>query len=456
MAEETDLIVLLGSYVLGQAINDIARWQKELPRPEQPLFVSVNVSSRQLIKPDLVQEIRHAIGRAVLPPGTLRLEITESLVMENPERATHILDLLKEAGIQLALDDFGTGYSSLAYLNRFPFDTIKIDQALVQSSSEAQSNAVIVRSIVALAQELGKRIVAEGVETAEDAAFLRSIGCQYAQGFYYGEPMGEADIGRLLRLMRKADRRMRRRGLVRAQEKRKPRNDVPDTPRPATPATTPVAPAPIRAPQRPEDSRPLQAPPVPQGGPPPGRPQMQAPMPPPQSAPPTAPNAANGGMPPGRPSLPPGPPNGAPTSGPPRLEILDGPLPNGQSGPLPSGPPGAPPLAPPLPHQRGNSLPPQLPPQHANGPPPQPTHGPPEAAQPRTATPRLRPPRKANLDALSPAVAASLAKLAGGAARARASQTGTAPPDAKPPGPGAEKLPGSSAPAAPKASDAAE
>ncbi len=222
IAEETDLIVQLGSFVLNRAVKDIARWQKELPRPGQPLFVSVNVSSRQLIKPDLVQEIRHLMGGAALQSDTLRLEITESLVMENPEQASHILDLLKDAGVHLSLDDFGTGYSSLAYLNRFPFDTIKIDKALVQSSSDDENGGIIVRSIVALAHELGKKIVAEGIETPEDAAFLRSLGCQHAQGFHYGVPMAEGDVSRLLKLIRKADRRMRRKGLVHGAEKKRP------------------------------------------------------------------------------------------------------------------------------------------------------------------------------------------------------------------------------------------
>ena len=173
-----------------------------------------------------MQEIRHLVGGAGVQSDTLRLEITESLVMENPEQASHILDLLKESGVHLALDDFGTGYSSLAYLNRFPFDTNKIDKALVQASSEGDSNAIIVRSIVALAHELGKKIVAEGIETPEDAAFLRSVGCQYAQGFHYGEPMSVGDVGRLLKLIRKADRRMRRRGLVHGAEKKRPETTV--------------------------------------------------------------------------------------------------------------------------------------------------------------------------------------------------------------------------------------
>ncbi len=169
LAEESDLIVRLGSHVLLRAAHEAARWQRELPREEHPLFVSVNISSRQIFRQNLIQEIRHILGRNIVPKGSLRLEITESLVMENPEQATEILEWLRGAGADLALDDFGTGYSSLAYLQRFPFDTIKIDRALVQSSgSSTGPGSAIVRSIVALGHELGKKIVAEGVETPED------------------------------------------------------------------------------------------------------------------------------------------------------------------------------------------------------------------------------------------------------------------------------------------------
>ena len=130
----SDLIVKLGSYVLARAVREAQRWQKELPRPDAPLFVSVNVSSRQLFRPELVNEVRHILGRAVIPKGSLRLEITESLVMENPEKATAVLRELSEAGAGLALDDFGTGYSSLSYLNQFTFDTIKVDRSFLQAS----------------------------------------------------------------------------------------------------------------------------------------------------------------------------------------------------------------------------------------------------------------------------------------------------------------------------------
>ena len=221
VAEESDLIVKLGSYVLTAAAQEAARWHKELPRPEQPLFVSVNVSSRQLFRQDLIQEIRHILGRQIVPKGALRLEVTESLVMENPEQATEILELLRGAGAEMALDDFGAGYSSLSYLQRFPFDTIKIDKSLVQSSGSGDgAGAIIVRSMVALAHELGKKVVAEGVETPDDVAFLRSIGCEYAQGFYYGGAMPEKEVTQLLRMVKRSERALRPRGLFRTKPKK--------------------------------------------------------------------------------------------------------------------------------------------------------------------------------------------------------------------------------------------
>ncbi len=216
VAEESDLIVKLGSYVLLTAASDAARWQREMPRPEAPLFVSVNVSSRQLFRQDLIQEIRHILGRDIVPRGALKLEVTESLVMENPEQATEILELLRGAGAELALDDFGTGYSSLAYLQRFPFDTIKLDRALVQAAGSGDAaGTAIVRSMVALSHELSKKVVAEGVETAEDVAFLRGIGCEFAQGFFYGAAIPDKEVLALLRMVKKSERKLQPRGFFR-------------------------------------------------------------------------------------------------------------------------------------------------------------------------------------------------------------------------------------------------
>jgi EAL domain-containing protein (putative c-di-GMP-specific phosphodiesterase class I) len=219
LAEETGLIVELGNYVLGQALEEANRWHKALPRDRDPLFVSVNVSSRQLFRQDMVQEIRLILAREAVPKGTLKLEITESLVMENPERAVEILTWLKTFGASLALDDFGTGYSSLSYLHRFPCDTIKVDRSLVRNSGLDGSTPLILRSVIALAHELGKEVVAEGVETQADASYLRSIGCEYGQGYYYGEPMSAKEVGNLLAALA-SHRKRRERERARAPAER--------------------------------------------------------------------------------------------------------------------------------------------------------------------------------------------------------------------------------------------
>ena len=337
IAEQSDVMVQLGAWVLGRAVADLARWQKELPRPEQPLFVSVNISSRQLIKPELAQEVRHVIGRAVIPSSSLRLEIPEALVMANPEQATQILELLHEAGVGLSLDEFGAGYSSPAFLARFPFDTIKIDKALVQFSTQVEGGAAIMRSMVALAHELGKRILADGVESPEDAAFLRAMGCEAAQGFYYGGPMGEGEVSRLLKLVRKSDRRMRRRGMVRAPEKKKA-----PSPPPRSGPDVATAPPPARTPQP--------SPNAPTGSP---RPQALLPGPPhqPVSGSPARPRAPTGD---GRvtstesvatstpPFRPPSPAGARPLPHQSQPVLSSGPRPTGhssQSAPLSGGPP---------------------------------------------------------------------------------------------------------------------
>jgi diguanylate cyclase (GGDEF)-like protein/PAS domain S-box-containing protein len=195
-AEEIGLIVDLGLFVLERTARQLAIWQAS-NRAREPIFASVNVSSRQLLRHDLIQDLRSVLSRSALARNTFKLEITESLVMENPEHAAQMLTRIKELGVGLSLDDFGTGHSSLAYLQRFPFDTIKIDQSFVRTTARG-TRPVILRSIIALAHDLSMDVVAEGAETDSDAVELFQLGCEYAQGFAFGEPMSAQAAGGLL------------------------------------------------------------------------------------------------------------------------------------------------------------------------------------------------------------------------------------------------------------------
>lgn len=212
----SDILARVFASAIGRASKDAARWQADLPRNERPLFLSFNVTSARLFRPELGREVRRILDHAILPKGSLRLEIGEAMVMENPEQASEILELLHGVGAELTLDGFGAGFSGLAYLGHLPFDTVKLDRALVQAAGGGETgSASIVRSLVAMSLELGKKVVADGVEDPEAVAFLRGIGCVFAQGFYYGDPMPDREVLQLLKLVRKAERSMQPHGMFR-------------------------------------------------------------------------------------------------------------------------------------------------------------------------------------------------------------------------------------------------
>jgi diguanylate cyclase (GGDEF)-like protein/PAS domain S-box-containing protein len=184
LAEESGLILPIGNWVLAEACRTLA----ERNGSDRPMFVAINLSARQFSQPDLVRLMARAIRSAKIDPSTLRVEITESVVMENPQSAVHKLRGLREMGMKISLDDFGTGYASLSYLQRFPIDTIKIDKSFVQGM-ERRENLVIVKTVASLAHNLGHDLVAEGIETEEQLHRLSELGCKYGQGYLYSRPL---------------------------------------------------------------------------------------------------------------------------------------------------------------------------------------------------------------------------------------------------------------------------
>jgi diguanylate cyclase (GGDEF)-like protein len=200
LAEETGLVVAIGKWVLNQACRQVAAWRAA---GYEKLRVAVNVSTLQLERQDWLETISAALTSNGLPPSALELELTESVVMKNCERAAERLMELRRLGISAAIDDFGTGYSSLKYLQNLPIDTLKIDQSFVRNldpvSNGESGNSAIVRAIVTLAQQLGLRVVAEGVETQDELVLLRRLGCDLMQGYLFAKPMRAEDCDLFLR-----------------------------------------------------------------------------------------------------------------------------------------------------------------------------------------------------------------------------------------------------------------
>jgi EAL domain-containing protein (putative c-di-GMP-specific phosphodiesterase class I) len=184
--------------VLREACRQAAEWQRASSQRDKPLTLSINLSGRQLQFPEVVDDVAQALEESGLPPESLVLEMTESVLMDDSETVLDILRRLKALGARLAIDDFGTGYSSLSYLHRFPVDILKIDRSFVERLSHASDNAELARTIVRLGQSLQLQTVAEGVEDSTQFLTLRRMGCDIGQGYYFGRPMESDEIGRLV------------------------------------------------------------------------------------------------------------------------------------------------------------------------------------------------------------------------------------------------------------------
>jgi diguanylate cyclase (GGDEF)-like protein len=187
IAEETGLITEMGAWVLREACGQLRKWQTALGK--ESLTMSVNLSGKQLTQTDLISQIESTLRQTGLNPTWLRLEITESVVMENAELATNTLLQLRKLGVHLSIDDFGTGYSSLSYLHRFPVNTLKIDRSFIGRMAKGDENSEIVRTICTLANNLGMEVVAEGIESREQLEVLRSLKCEYGQGYFFSKPI---------------------------------------------------------------------------------------------------------------------------------------------------------------------------------------------------------------------------------------------------------------------------
>jgi len=194
VAEDSGLIGALGAELLGQACGQLAHWQQLRP----DVFVSVNISARQLAEPDLPERVARALSAAGADPSGLHLEITETVLLDDVDAAVESLQRLKLTGVRLCLDDFGTGYSSLTYLCRLPVDVVKIDRSFVAGLGISDRDSSVVAAIIGMAGTLGHDLVAEGVETTAQAGRLRALGCEMAQGYLYSRPVPAADAEAML------------------------------------------------------------------------------------------------------------------------------------------------------------------------------------------------------------------------------------------------------------------
>lgn len=197
ISESTGLIIPMTVQILHAACSQVVKWQSRSNFSE-PLSIAVNLSGKHFGHPALVEQIKTVIAETGINPESLKLELTESAVMDNAETAILMLKQIKETGVRVSIDDFGTGYSSLSYLHRFPIDLLKVDRSFVSAMEENTENGEIVRTVIALAKALNLKVVAEGIESIHQFHQLRILGCEYGQGYLFSKPLPVADIERLL------------------------------------------------------------------------------------------------------------------------------------------------------------------------------------------------------------------------------------------------------------------
>ena len=195
LAEASGLIIPIGAFVICTVCRQIKTWQEA---GYKQINIALNVSSRQFDQQNLIEIVKEALQDAMIPPQCLELEITESTIMRNPEKAIQILMEIKVMGIQITIDDFGTGYSSLSYLKRLPLDFLKIDQSFVENLASDPNDQAIVRATIAMAHSLNLKTIAEGVETAEQLSFLQEHGCDEIQGYLFSRPLPAEEIPGIL------------------------------------------------------------------------------------------------------------------------------------------------------------------------------------------------------------------------------------------------------------------
>jgi len=197
IAESSGLIQPITVWILRETSRQIAVWQKISP-DYRDIIVSVNISGKHLSNDDLIDDVENTLADSGIRPETLKLEITESSAMENAEHTVNLLNRLKRIGVQLSIDDFGTGFSSLSYLQRLPFDTLKIDRSFVSAVGDNGENSEILQTIISLAKNLKMRVIAEGIETESQLAVLRNLGCDYGQGYLMAKPKSKDETEKLL------------------------------------------------------------------------------------------------------------------------------------------------------------------------------------------------------------------------------------------------------------------